>query len=56
MTRGGPANATNVVAFEIYRRAFQLREVGVASAAAVSVVALILAMSWLALRFQEEDR
>ena len=34
MTRGGPADATNVVAFEIYRRAFRLRDVGAAAAAA----------------------
>lgn len=55
MTRGGPSDATNVVAFEIYRRAFELREVGVAAAAAVLVVAVIFAFSRLALQFQRAD-
>jgi raffinose/stachyose/melibiose transport system permease protein len=54
MTRGGPAEATVVMALEIYRRAFLLREVGVAAAAATVLVALIFALSRLVLRFQEE--
>lgn len=52
MTRGGPADATNVVAFEIYRRAFQLREVGVAAAAAITVVTVTFLLSSAMLRLQ----
>jgi raffinose/stachyose/melibiose transport system permease protein len=54
MTRGGPAEATVVMALEIYRRAFLLREAGVAAAGATVLVALIFALSRLVLRFQEE--
>ncbi|CAN5859499.1 sugar ABC transporter permease [soil metagenome] len=56
MTRGGPANATNVVAFEIWRRAFQQREVGAAAAVATVLVVLILALSRLVLRLQESEQ
>ena len=54
MTRGGPARRTTVVAFEIYQRAFLLREVGAAAAAATVLVVLILVLSRLVLRFQTE--
>jgi raffinose/stachyose/melibiose transport system permease protein len=54
-TRGGPANATIVMALEIYRRAFQLREAGLAAAAATLLVLLILALMRLVLRFQEPE-
>lgn len=54
MTRGGPARRTTVVAFEIYQRAFQLREVGAAAAAATVLVVLILALSRIVLHFQED--
>jgi raffinose/stachyose/melibiose transport system permease protein len=54
MTRGGPAEATVVMALEIYRRAFLLREAGVAAAAATVLVVLIFALSRLVLRFQED--
>lgn len=50
MTRGGPARATTVVAFEIYQRAFQQREVGAAAAAAVVLIAILLVLSTLVLR------
>lgn len=56
MTRGGPARRTTVVAFEIYQRAFQLREVGAAAAAATVLVILILVLSRLVLHFQEDPR
>jgi raffinose/stachyose/melibiose transport system permease protein len=55
MTRGGPANATHVVALEIYKRAFVLREVGAAAAAATVLVLLIFGLSRLVLRFQESS-
>jgi raffinose/stachyose/melibiose transport system permease protein len=56
MTRGGPANATNVVAFEIWRRAFQQREVGAAAAVATVLVVLILVLSRFVLRLQESEQ
>lgn len=55
MTRGGPARATDVVAFQIWQRAFQLREVGEAAAVATVLVVLILVLSRLVLRFQPSD-
>jgi raffinose/stachyose/melibiose transport system permease protein len=53
-TRGGPADATIVMALEIYRRAFQLREAGLAAAAATLLVLLILGLMRLVLHFQPE--
>ena len=55
MTRGGPANTTEVVAFEIWQRAFQLREVGDAAAVATVLVLLIVVLSRIVLRFQDPD-
>ena len=40
-TSGGPGNATSVPAYEVYRRAFQLGQVGSAAAVAVTLTALI---------------
>lgn len=54
MTRGGPSNATNVVAYEIYRSAFLQREVGLAAAGATVMVAIILALSLVVIRVGEE--
>jgi raffinose/stachyose/melibiose transport system permease protein len=53
MTRGGPSNSTDVVALEIYERAFLLRDVGEAAAAASILVVLIFGLSRFVLRFQE---
>lgn len=43
MTRGGPTYSTEVLATMLYRHAFELNEMGVASAIAVILVALVLA-------------
>lgn len=40
-TRGGPGSATSVPAFEVYRRAFQIGDVGSAAAVAVTLTLLI---------------
>jgi raffinose/stachyose/melibiose transport system permease protein len=40
-TRGGPGTATSVPAFEVYRRAFQVGDVGSAAAVAVTLTLLI---------------
>jgi ABC-type sugar transport system permease subunit len=42
MTRGGPNYSTEVLATMLYRHAFELNEMGVASAIAVILVALVL--------------
>jgi raffinose/stachyose/melibiose transport system permease protein len=44
-TSGGPGNATSVPAYEVYRRAFQLGQVGSAAAVAVTLTALIFLVS-----------
>ena len=56
MTRGGPTYSTEVLATMLYRHAFELNEMGVASAIAIILVALVLgtarAQSFL---FRERD-
>jgi multiple sugar transport system permease protein len=49
LTRGGPADSTNVVSMEMYRTAFRFSSYGEASAMAVSllVVVLVLAMTFV---------
>ena len=47
MTRGGPTYSTEVLATMLYRQAFELNEMGVASAIAVILVALVLGTAWL---------
>ena len=42
MTRGGPTYSTEVLATMLYRHAFELNEMGVASAIAIILVALVL--------------
>jgi raffinose/stachyose/melibiose transport system permease protein len=50
MTQGGPGTATVVPAYEIYRRAFLTGDVGLASALAVVLTAIILVVSVATLR------
>lgn len=47
MTRGGPTYSTEVFATMLYRHAFDLNEMGVASAIAVVMVLMIMGTSWL---------
>src|SRR5262249_23650262 len=42
MTRGGPTYSTEVLATMLYRQAFELNEMGTASAIAVILMALVL--------------
>ncbi len=44
-TSGGPGTSTTVPSFEIYRRAFQLGEVGVATAVGVVLTAVVFAIN-----------
>jgi raffinose/stachyose/melibiose transport system permease protein len=45
-TAGGPGESTSVPALEVYRRAFQTGEVGLAAAIGLSVAAVIFALSF----------
>jgi multiple sugar transport system permease protein len=55
---GGPVNATNVAAFEMYQRAFKFGAWGTASAMAMVLFVIILAITllqlWIARRRGEE--
>lgn len=50
LTKGGPADATNVVLYYIYQQAHQNYDVGLASAATVLSVAVLLGLSIFSLR------
>jgi ABC-type sugar transport system permease subunit len=45
MTRGGPTYSTEVLATLLYREAFELNHMGIASAVAVILVALVLSIA-----------
>lgn len=47
LTNGGPGVQTSVLAFEIYRQAFRLNDIGYASALSVFLFALVLIISGL---------
>ncbi|HEV8676752.1 MAG TPA: sugar ABC transporter permease [Methylomirabilota bacterium] len=49
LTRGGPANATNVLLYETYLKAFEFWDIGRASALTVMLVAVLLAVAALAM-------
>jgi sn-glycerol 3-phosphate transport system permease protein len=49
LTRGGPANATNVLLYETYLKAFEFWDTGRASALTVMLVAILLALAVLAI-------
>ncbi len=51
LTRGGPANATQVSVYYIYLQAFQLTHIGYSSALAFVLFAIILVLSLVQLRF-----
>jgi sn-glycerol 3-phosphate transport system permease protein len=49
LTRGGPANATNVLLYETYLKAFEFWDTGRASALTVLMVGVLLALALLAM-------
>jgi sn-glycerol 3-phosphate transport system permease protein len=53
MTGGGPAEATNVVVYQIYQEAFQKFEFGAASAQALLLFVVILVLTYLQFRLGE---
>ena len=57
MTRGGPGVATDLISYFIYRRAFVSLDLGQASAMAVTLLAVVAAMTailWGAMRRTQE--
>lgn len=55
-TSGGPGTSTTVPSFEVYRRAFQLKDVGSASAVAIVLTVLVFAINLLVTRIGERER
>ena len=56
MTKGGPVNSTQTIVYYIYERAFENLDLGVASAAAVILLILVLAFSVINLLLFERDK
>ena len=54
-TSGGPGNSTTVPSYEVYRRAFELKDVGSASAVAIVLTALVLLINIGVTRIGERD-
>lgn len=55
LTRGGPARATTLAVQDIYERAFNLYDMGYASAQALCLFAVIMVITLLQFRFMRED-
>jgi ABC-type sugar transport system permease subunit len=56
MTRGGPAAATNVTVYYIFRQAFEISQLGYASSTAFILFIIIMVLTLLQLRFFGADR
>lgn len=54
LTGGGPANATNVMVFWLYKQAFHYYHVGKASAIAYVLFAIVLAVTWAQWRVRKQ--
>ncbi|WP_425490314.1 carbohydrate ABC transporter permease [Brachybacterium halotolerans] len=52
-TSGGPGDATTVPSYEVYRRAFELKDVGSASSVAIVLTILVFAINLLVTRIDE---
>lgn len=55
LTRGGPAEATNLIMFEVYRQAYTYGDLGLASAEVVIVVLVLLVVVSLQFRLLRGD-
>lgn len=53
MTGGGPANASNMFVYQIYREAFRYQRMGYASALAVIMFVLIMSFTYFQVRFKD---
>ena len=56
MTKGGPINSTQTIVYYIYERAFENLDLGLASAAAVVLLILVLGFSIINLLLFEKDK
>jgi raffinose/stachyose/melibiose transport system permease protein len=54
-TSGGPGDATTVPSYEVYRRAFELKDVGSASSVAIVLTILVFAINMLVTRIDERQ-
>ncbi|WP_028279821.1 sugar ABC transporter permease [Arthrobacter sp. H5] len=54
-TGGGPGNTTSVPSYEVFRRAFELGQVGSASAIAITLTIMIFAINLVVNRIGERD-
>lgn len=52
-TSGGPGTSTTVPSFEVYRRAFELKDVGSASAVAIVLTLIVFAINFGVTRIGE---
>jgi putative chitobiose transport system permease protein len=55
MTRGGPVNATKTLVYYIYERAFENLDLGIASAAGIVLMLILLAFSLLEMKLAPKD-
>jgi len=55
MTRGGPVGATKTLVYYIYERAFENLDLGIASAAGIILMLILLAFSLLEMKFSPKD-
>jgi multiple sugar transport system permease protein len=51
MTKGGPLDSTKVIVYYIYQQGFNFQDMGYASAMSVVTLVLLLAVSWVQMRF-----
>jgi len=55
MTAGGPGTATTVPAFQVYSKAFQTNQVGLAAAMGITLMLIVFAVSYGITRVMERD-
>lgn len=55
MTQGGPLNATNTLAYNLYQNAFQFFQMGKASAIAVLLFVMLFLLTWIQFRFIDRN-
>lgn len=55
LTRGGPGRATNVIVYEVYRKAFVFGEMGYASALSILLLFVLLVMSLIQMRLLRSE-
>lgn len=55
MTRGGPVGATKTLVYYIYERAFENLDLGIASAAGIVLMLILLAFSLLEMKFSPKE-